>query len=96
MNDRELLIDLIKKVEKQELLDFFTADLDEAIDMSGGTQFNGTVEHLTDYHLEHGVIVVPCKAEDTLYEKQLQQITESKEDWDRGFVVGEVEADKEM
>ena len=28
-------------------------------------------------------------------ETQLQQITESKEDWDRGFVVGEVEADKE-
>ena len=29
-------------------------------------------------------------------ETQLQQITEPKEDWDRGFVVGEVEADKEM
>ena len=29
-------------------------------------------------------------------ETQLQQITESKEEWDRGFVVGEVEADKEM
>ena len=28
-------------------------------------------------------------------EKQLQQITEPKEEWDRGFVVGEVEADKE-
>ena len=36
MTDRERLIDLIKKAEKQELLDFFTADLDEAIDMSGG------------------------------------------------------------
>ena len=36
MTDRERLIDLIKKSEKQELLDFFTADLDEAIDMSGG------------------------------------------------------------
>ena len=28
-------------------------------------------------------------------ETQLQQITEPKEEWDRGFVVGEVEADKE-
>lgn len=28
-------------------------------------------------------------------ETQLQPITEPKEDWDRGFVVGEVEADKE-
>ena len=28
-------------------------------------------------------------------EKQLQQITEPKEEWDRGFLVGEVEADKE-
>ena len=28
-------------------------------------------------------------------ETQIQQITEPKEDWDRGFVVGEVEADKE-
>ena len=28
-------------------------------------------------------------------ETQLQLITEPKEDWDRGFVVGEVEADKE-
>ena len=28
-------------------------------------------------------------------ETQLQLITERKEDWDRGFVVGEVEADKE-
>ena len=36
MTDRERLIDLIKKAEKQELLDFFTVDLDEAIDMSGG------------------------------------------------------------
>ena len=36
MTDRERRIDLIKKAEKQELLDFFTADLDEAIDMSGG------------------------------------------------------------
>ena len=57
MTDRERLIDLIEKAEKQELLDFFTADLDEAIDMSGGTQFNGTVEHLADYLLEHGVTV---------------------------------------
>ena len=68
MTDRERLIDLIKKAEKQELLDFFTADLDEAIDMSGGTQFNGTVEHLTDYLLEHGVIVLPCKVGDTIYQ----------------------------
>lgn len=67
MTDRERLTDLIKKAEKQELLDFFTADLDEAIDMSGGTQFNGTVEHLTDYLLEHGVIVLPCKVGDTVY-----------------------------
>ena len=28
-------------------------------------------------------------------ETQLQPITEPKEEWDRGFVVGEVEADKE-
>lgn len=67
MTNRERLIDLIKKAEKQELLDFFTADLDEAIDMSGGTQFNGTVEHLADYLLEHGVIVPPCKVGDTVY-----------------------------
>ena len=67
MTDRERLIDLIKKAEKQELLDFFTADLDEAIDMSGGTQFNGTVEHLADYLLKHGVIVLPCKVGDTVY-----------------------------
>ena len=59
MTDRERMIDLIKKSEKQELLDFFTADLDEAIDMSGGTQFNGTVEHLADYLLANGVIVPP-------------------------------------
>ena len=68
MTDRERMIDLIKKSEKQELLDFFTADLDEAIDMSGGTQFNGTVEHLADYLLEHGVIVPPCKVGDTIYQ----------------------------
>ena len=68
MTDRERLIDLIKKAEKQELLDFFTADLDEAIDMSGGTQFNGSVEYLTDYLLEHGVIVLPCKVGDTIYQ----------------------------
>ena len=67
MIDRERLIDLIKKSEKQELLDFFTADLDEAIDMSGGTQFNGSVEYLADYLIEHGVIVLPCKAGKILY-----------------------------
>ena len=61
MTDRERLIDLIKKAEKQELLDFFTADLDEAIDMSGGTQFNGSVEYLANYLIEHGIIVLPCK-----------------------------------
>ncbi len=43
------------------MLDFFTADLDEAIDMSGGTQFNGTVEHLADYLISNGVVVLPCK-----------------------------------
>ena len=32
----------------------------------------------------------------SIVETQLQPITEPKEDWDRGFVVGEVEADKEM
>ncbi len=67
MTDRERLIEKIKLSEKQELLDFLTADLDEAIDMSGGTQFNGTVEHLADYLLEHGVIVLPCKVGDTVY-----------------------------
>lgn len=61
------MIDLIKKAEKQELLDFFTADLDEAIDMSGGTQFNGTVEHLADYLILNGVIVPPCKLGDIVY-----------------------------
>ena len=60
MTDRERLIEKIKLSEKQELLDFLTADLDEAIDMSGGTQFNGTVEHLADYLLEHGVIMPPA------------------------------------
>ena len=67
MTDRERLIDLIKKAEKQELLDFFTADLDEAIDMSGGTQFNGSVEYLAAYLIEHGVIVTPCKVGGKLY-----------------------------
>ena len=67
MTDRERLIEKIKLSEKQELLDFLTADLDEAIDMSGGTQFNGTVEHLADYLLEHGVIVLPCKVGDIVY-----------------------------
>ena len=78
MTDRERLIDLIKKSEKQELLDFFTADLDEAIDMSGGTQFNGTVEHLTDYLLEHGVIVLPCKVGDTIYQTDGVRIYKSR------------------
>ena len=68
MTDRERMIDLIKKSEKQELLDFFTADLDEAIDMSGGTQFNGTVEHLADYLISNGVVMLPCKAGDKVYE----------------------------
>ena len=68
MTDRERLIEKIKLSEKQELLDFLTADLDGAIDMSGGTQFNGTVEHLADYLLEHGVIVLPCKVGDTIYQ----------------------------
>lgn len=68
MTDRERLIEKIKLSEKQELLDFLTADLDEAIDMSGGTQFNGTVEHLADYLIEHGVIVLPCKVGDTIYQ----------------------------
>ena len=67
MTDRERLIDLIKKAGKQELLDFFTADLDEAIDMSGGTQFNGTVEHLVDYLISNGVVVMPWKVGDILY-----------------------------
>ena len=67
MTDRERLIELIKKSEKQELLDFFTADLDEAIDMSGGTQFNGSVEYLANYLIEHGVIVLPCKVGDTVW-----------------------------
>lgn len=76
MTYRERMIDLIKKAEKQELLDFFTADLDEAIDMSGGTQFNGTVEHLADYLLEHGVIVPPCKVGDTVYVLTSDSITD--------------------
>ena len=67
MTDRERLIDLIKKAEKQELLDFFTADLDEAIDMSGGTKISCSMEYLADYLLEHGVIVPPCKVGDILY-----------------------------
>lgn len=66
MTGRERLIEKIKLSEKQELLDFLTADLDEAIDMSGGTQFNGTVEQLADYLLEHGVIVTPCKVKDLI------------------------------
>ena len=61
MNNRERLIDLIKKAEKQELLDLFTADLDEAVDMSGGTQFNGSVEYLADYLISNGVVVIPSK-----------------------------------
>lgn len=68
MTDRERLIDLIKKAGKQELIDFFTADLDKAIDMSGGTQFNGTVEYLAAYLISNGVIVTPCKVGDTIYQ----------------------------
>lgn len=75
MTNREQLIDLIKKAEKQELLDFFTADLDEAIDMSGGTQFNGSVEYLAAYLIEHGVIVTPCKVGDTVYVLTSDSIT---------------------
>ena len=77
MTDRERLIDLIKKAEKQELLDFFTADLDEAIDMSGGTQFNGTVEYLSDYLLANGVIVPPCKLGDTVWFIRNNEIIET-------------------
>ena len=77
MTDRERLIDLIKKSEKQELLDFFTADLDEAIDMSGGTQFNGTVEYLADYLLANGVIVPPCKLGDTVWFIRNNEIIET-------------------
>ena len=67
MTDRERLIDLIKKAEKQESIDFFTADLDEAVDMSGGTQFNGSIEYLADYLISNGVVVMPCKVGDTVY-----------------------------
>ena len=78
MTDRERLIEKIKLSEKQELLDFLTADLDEAIDMSGGTQFNGTVEHLADYLLEHGVIVLPCKVGDMVYQIDAERVFKSK------------------
>lgn len=59
MTDREWLVDKIKQAEKQELLNFLTADLDETIDMSGGTRFNGTIEYLADFLIEHGC---KCKA----------------------------------
>ena len=67
MTDRERLIDLIKKAGKQESIDFLTADLDEAIDMSGGTQFNGSVEYLSDYLISNGIIVPLCNVGDTVY-----------------------------
>ena len=62
MTDRERLIALIKKAEKQELRDFIAASNDELIDMSGGTQLNGSVEYLADYLVKNGVQkVFRCK-----------------------------------
>lgn len=68
MTDRERLIELIEQAERKEKYDFLTADLDEAIDMSGGTKISCSMEYLVDYLLENGVIVPPCKVGDKVYE----------------------------
>lgn len=66
MTNRERLSSLIKQAEQREQLDFITADIDEAIDMSGGTKISCSMEYLADYLIEHGVIVLPCKVGDIL------------------------------
>ncbi len=67
MTDRDRLIELIEQAEKQETIDFLTADLEEQIDMSGGKKIGCSLEYLAYYLLEKGVIVPPCKVGDTVY-----------------------------
>lgn len=66
--ERDRLTELIKQAETQEKLDFLTANLDEAIDMSGGTKISCSIEYLIDYLLANGVILPPCKVGDKVYE----------------------------
>lgn len=80
MTDRERLTELLNNF----VYDIILCDTCEILDRDCAACEN---ERLADYLIEHGVIVLPCKAEDTLYEKQLQQITESKEEWDRDFLL---------
>lgn len=75
MTDRERLIELIEQAERKEISDFITADIDEKIDMSGGTKISCSMEYLVDYLLEHRVIVPPCKVGDMVYSWKL--------DWDK-------------
>ena len=64
---RDRLVELIKQAEIQESINFFNADLDEQIDMSGGTKISVSLECLADCLIANGVIVPPCKVGDTIY-----------------------------
>jgi hypothetical protein len=64
---RDRLEQLIKQAEHQEALDFFSADLDEQIDMSGDIKVCIGLEYLAQYLIANGVIVPPCKVGDILY-----------------------------
>ena len=78
MTNRERLSSLIKQAEQREQLDFITADIDEAIDMSGGTKISCSMEYLADYLLANGVIVLPCKVGDTVYQIDAERVFKSK------------------
>ena len=52
---RDRLVELIKQSEIQDAINFFNADLDEQIDMSGGTKISVSLEFLADYLIESGV-----------------------------------------
>jgi hypothetical protein len=64
---RDRLVELIKQAEHQEALDFFNADLDEQIDMSGDIKVCIGLEHLAQYLIANGVILPPCKVGQTVY-----------------------------
>lgn len=78
MTNRQRLTELIEKAERKEKYDFLTAYLDEAIDMSGGTKISCSMEYLADYLHEHGVIVLPCKVGDTIYQTDGVRIYKSR------------------
>lgn len=67
MTNRQRLTELIEQAERKEISDFITADIDEKIDMSGGTKISCSMEYLVGYLLEHRVIVPPCKVGQTVY-----------------------------